>query len=176
MSVSTATLVGKAVHWALPRLGFYALAAVTGMVAFFAWAAFYVYVWPGTPKAAAQPPPPAHREFVPNKAKSRQQETTKPIEPAIVMIQPNKDVLASVTDPYAPPSVSQWKEDNLLGIEIVDFKHVVIGRIQSISTQDREVTLSLTVSALPGRLTFPIEVITWNGQERLARKYSIFYS
>jgi hypothetical protein len=41
------SLVGEVLHWALPRLAIYALAALGSVVAFTIWAVVYAYVWPG---------------------------------------------------------------------------------------------------------------------------------
>jgi len=55
------SLLGDALHWALPRLAIYVLAALGSVLAFTIWAVVYTYVWPGMPPAASieipAPPP-----------------------------------------------------------------------------------------------------------------------
>jgi hypothetical protein len=55
------SLLSEALHWALPRLAIYVLAAVGSVLAFTIWAAIYTYVWPGMPAATSieipAPPP-----------------------------------------------------------------------------------------------------------------------
>ena len=50
-SKADADFLNEALHWALPRLGGYVLAALGSVVAFTIWAVVYTYVWPGKPTA-----------------------------------------------------------------------------------------------------------------------------
>ncbi|MGH2509802.1 MAG: PRC-barrel domain-containing protein [Ktedonobacteraceae bacterium] len=49
-------VLASAFKWALPRLGIYVAAAITGAVLFGGWAVFYTYVWPGAPVQRAPGP------------------------------------------------------------------------------------------------------------------------
>jgi hypothetical protein len=52
------SLLGEALHWALPRLAGYVLAALGSVLAFTIWAVVYTYVWPGKPPAIEPPASP----------------------------------------------------------------------------------------------------------------------
>jgi len=49
------SLLGNALHWALPRLAIYIFGSLGAMLTFIAWAFIYTYVWPG--KLPVTPPP-----------------------------------------------------------------------------------------------------------------------
>lgn len=49
------SVLSEALHWALPRLAGYVLAAIASVVAFTIWAVVYTYVWPGKPPISIEP-------------------------------------------------------------------------------------------------------------------------
>lgn len=51
------SLLGEVLHWALPRLAGYVLAALGSVVAFTIWAVIYTYVWSAPPPAVVIEPP-----------------------------------------------------------------------------------------------------------------------
>jgi sporulation protein YlmC with PRC-barrel domain len=61
MSVQSTTDSGRpllgALHWALPRLAGYVLAALGSVLAFTIWAVVYTYVWPSKPVSIEAPAP-----------------------------------------------------------------------------------------------------------------------
>lgn len=50
------SILGEALHWALPRFAGYVLVAIASVVAFTIWAVVYTYVWPGKPTPAIETP------------------------------------------------------------------------------------------------------------------------
>lgn len=51
------SILGEVLHWALPRLAGYVLAALAAVFAFTIWAVVYTYVWPGKPPPIETPQP-----------------------------------------------------------------------------------------------------------------------
>lgn len=117
---STATtgrsLLGEALHWALPRLAIYVLAAVGAVVAFTVWAVIYTYVWPGKPPIEPSAP-------------------TAPLNilPPVQASPPN------IADPaaFSEPLVSQVPSDalpieQLRKLAVYDLTNAKIGRIEDV--------------------------------------------
>lgn len=129
------SLTSQAFHWALPRLGIYAGAAIGCMIAFTAWAAFYAYIWPGVPHPEPEAfthrtPPPTI--LLPDRDRPQNLPPPPTIPPSDTLVeQPivSQPLVAQATTtgtgwPGWPAGFSPWY------VEVVDSNNTSIGNVE----------------------------------------------
>jgi sporulation protein YlmC with PRC-barrel domain len=117
MSIQSATdtgrsLLGEALHWALPRLVIYVLAALGAVAAFTIWAVVYTYVWPGKPPTWIDAPAPT---------------IDVPAAPALPAPAPS-DVSPAIA--HVPPDALPVEQ--LRKLNVYDLSNAKIGRMEDV--------------------------------------------
>jgi PRC-barrel domain len=141
MSVQSTTdagrsLLGNALHWALPRLAIYVFGSLGAMLAFIAWAFVYTYVWPGKPPAVSietPTPPPVVVPDAPPRAtpiedKNSPLISTGPVTPDLAARVPTSKV------PREVEAISQIPSDVLPSLRNTDIylSDAKVGQIKDV--------------------------------------------
>jgi hypothetical protein len=130
MSATTYTgrsLLGETLHWALPRLAGYVLAALGAVLAFTLWAVVYTYVWPGTPAVE-----PLTREIEPPKASDPLPSPPPPIDaPAIARGSPPETGAAFSPISQVPPDALPVAS-RLSKVDVYDPSNAKVGLIEDV--------------------------------------------
>lgn len=114
----TQTLLLKTVHWALPRLAVYALAAVGSMALFAAGVTLYAYIWPVAPLQEV-PHTPQVPELRPDPARLEPGDATPPTPP-ILLPTPGRGGDGPVYQVKGTPSdLSKYSDKQLIGMKLI---------------------------------------------------------
>lgn len=128
-------VVMRALHWALPRLAAYALAAIASMVVFTGGATLYVHVWPG-------------KSLLPIQSTPSKEAPEKPSSPNVVPVEstPGSDLKVLVqSSPNIGVAVPLFGQANgqLVGKKLLK-QNTVLGEIVQVNRDASGAIVSLS--------------------------------